>query len=248
MRTDLLSFDIEIWNDIPEGTQPDLHDLIPSVAALATDVENVEYFYDKPFMNKSTSVRLVSKMLEYSRNGYRVFGWNIVSFDFPILAYYSGMIDECAKLTLDCIDPMFIVVCKRGHFLGLDTALVGNNIETKLHNVTLNDGTTLHNMNGSLAPKLFRDGEYQAVLDYLAYDVWQPLKLGFSIDQKGGIVWTSKSGKRNFLPTKLISTKECLEIEKPDTSWMTNPPDRDKMISWIPKEILLENGLEEYIS
>lgn len=229
-----LSFDLEIYNEIPENNKYNYSDIIPSVGAFCTDVENVSYYWDKPHMTKETSIRLVEDLVKKVSEGYSLFGWNILGFDLPILAHYSGMIAEVGKLALDSCDPMFIVVCEKGHYLGLDTALIGHNIETKLHEVTLNDGTTMIDMNGSKAPLLFRNGEYKAVLDYLSYDVWQPYKLAFSIENKGGIQWTSKSGKRQFLRTKLKTVKECLSIPLPDVSWMSSPPKRETFYDWIP--------------
>lgn len=240
---DYLSFDIEIFNELPEGKDfPDLKEIIPSVGAFCTDVENVSYYWDKPYMTKETCQKMVKDIQQKVSEGYYLFGWNILNFDLPIIAYYSGMMEEVGKLAISAIDPMFMIVCIKGHFLGLDIALAGHRIESKLHTVSLNDGSSFE-MNGSKAPLLFRNGEYQAVLDYLKYDVIQPYKLAFSIEEKGGIRWTSKSGKNQFVSSKLLTVKECLSIEKPDTSWMSNAPIRENFYSWIPENVLQSEGV-----
>lgn len=243
LNENIISFDLEIYNDIPQDAPIDFKSVIPSVAAWCKDTEKVNYYWDKPYMTKETAVRLVNDLLLLVREGYKLFGWNILNFDLPVIAYYSGMMDECGRLAMLCYDPMFTILCIKGHYLGLDKVLQGSKLETKLHSVVLNDGSILNEMNGSRAPLLFRSGEYNAVLNYLKYDVIQPLKLSYAIEENGGIGWTSNSGKRNFVSTKLITVKESIKIEKPYVAWMENPPSREKTYEWIPKNILSEHGL-----
>ena len=232
----LLSYDIEIYNEIPENG--DLHEVIPSVAAIGTTENDVQFFYDEPYMTKKTSKVLVNKMMDYYKDGYLPWGWNTVSFDFRLLAYYSGMIEECSILALEGIDGMLHITFNKGYYLVLDTALIGAKLETKLHHVQLKDGTMLDGMSGMLAPKMWRDGEIQAVMDYLRVDIVQPLKLVFAIEQNKGIKWTSKAGKPMFVGTKLMPTKDLFKLPEPDTSWMDSPKLRKDFVNWIPKEIL----------
>lgn len=240
---DIVSFDIEIYNDIPEGTSPHPSELIPSVAAYCLDVVDVKYFWDKPYMTKETARALCNKLLELDKNGYKVFGWNILSFDIPVLAFYADMVDEMGRLALRSVDPMFTFHAVKGYFLGLDAALIGAGLETKLHQVKLNDGTTMFAMSGAKAPEMWRNGEHDAVMQYLAYDVWQPYKLVSSIERNAGIKWTTKSGKSSFAPMKLATVKDTIGYPKVDQSWMDNPKSRESFYSWIPKNILEEEGI-----
>lgn len=238
-----LSYDIEIYNDLPTGGSVDLHNIIPSIAAITSDYEHVRFYSDIPFMGKKTAKKLVYDMYECVENGYTIFGWNSCSFDFPLLAFYSEEIDMCSRLCLNSVDGMFLVVCNKGHFLGLDAALIGSHLETKVHSVVLNDGSIFSEMNGSKAPMLYRKGEYKATEEYLFGDVVQPLKLAYEIEKQGGIRWTSKAGKQQFLRTKMLTVKECLKLELPDTSWMSEPKKREDFYSWIPQEVLRKEGV-----
>ena len=183
----LLSFDIEIYNDLPEGNNRDLSDVIPSIGAFCTTADNVEFYYDDPYMSKETAQQLVLDMLALYENDFVPFTWNGLSFDLNLLATYSGMIDECSYLALNHIDGMFLIVAHRGFMLGLDAALKGANLETKTHSVELNDKTLFTEMSGAKAPELWRNREFEAVKTYLKGDVTQPLKLAKVIEQIGGI-------------------------------------------------------------
>jgi hypothetical protein len=233
----LLSYDIEIYNEFPTEGEVDLADIIPSVAAIGTNKDDVEFFDDIPYMTKETACRLVNAMMDKYKQGYIPFTWNGLSFDFQLLGKYSGMLEECGILALNSIDGMFIVVANKGFFLGLDKALIGFNLETKRHKVNLNDGTEVTDMSGAKAPAFWRDGEYQAVKDYLYVDVVQPLALAEQIEKQRCIKWTSNAGKPMYFSTPLKTVLECLKMPEVDTSWMTNPKPRSEFYSWIPENI-----------
>lgn len=241
---DYLSFDIEIYSEMNDADN--IENLIPSVGAFCTDVDNVFYYEDDPYMSKETAKRLVKDMIEKTKEGYILFGWNILSFDLRLLAHYSEMFEECGRLALNAVDGMFLVVANKGHMLGLDKVLIGARIETKLHEVELNDGTTLFSMNGSKAPMLWRSKEFAAVKEYLKYDVIQPLKLAKHIEKNKIIKWTSNSGRQNFLKTDLLPVKDALKLPVPDTSWMKEVKQRSDFLNWIPKTVLIEEGVKEY--
>lgn len=240
---EFLSYDIEIYEDLPEGENVDLSKITPSVAAFCTDYENIHYYDDVPYMSKETAKRLVLDLQKKVDEGLTLFGWNSLSFDLHLLGLYSGMLEECGRLALNHVDGMFLVVAQKGFYLGLDKALIGAKMETKLHEVELNDKSKFSQMNGSKAPMLWRSGEYSAVKEYLKYDVIQPLKLANHIQSSGYIRWKSNSGKDNWLKTQMLTVKECLKLEKPDTSWMTSAPKREDFFSWIPENILKEEGI-----
>lgn len=246
LQTKLLSYDVEIFNEIPEGTNnPDLATLIPSTAALAIDYdfENVEYFYDDPHMTVETARRLVEKMIKYSEDGYHVYGWNILGFDMPLIAYYSGMLKEVSELSMNAIDPMFLVHCNKGYYLGLDSVLMGCGLETKIHEVKLNDGSMLKEMSGKKAPILWRGREFSAVNEYLGGDVVQPLKLGEYIETNKKMKWTSKAGKPQYVFTDLITTRDAIKLPTVDQSWMSNPKPRSDYYMWMDKSVLSKEGI-----
>lgn len=240
---EFVSYDIEILEDLPEGENIDLSKITPSVGAFCTDYENISYYEDTPHMSKETACKLVKDLQKKVDEGFVLFTWNGLHFDLQLLGLYSGMIEECGKLALNHVDGMFLVVSQKGFYLGLEKALIGAKMETKLHQVQLNDKSTFSEMNGSKAPTLWRAGEYQAVRDYLKYDVIQPLKLANHIQSTNYIRWKSNSGKDNWLKTQMLTVKECLKLPLPDTSWMTSAPKREDFISWVPEKILKEEGV-----
>lgn len=233
-----LSYDIEIYSELPEGEKPDFSQLIPSIAAFCTTEDDTQFFSDEPYMTKETAKNLVCAMMDKYLAGFIPFGWNTLAFDFPLIAEYSGMVEECAKLALNHVDGMFLVVCHNGYWLGLDSALRGAGLESKVHNVTLNNGIEFSTMSGSEAPRLWREGEFSAVKTYLKGDVVQPLKLARNIEKSGSIRWTSKSGRPMMLRTQMLTVKNALKIKLPDTSWMSDPKPRESFYSWIPQSIL----------
>lgn len=237
-----LSYDIEIYSELYDetGKENDLKDVIPSVAAYCLDDLEPKYFYDEPYMSKETAKKLVIEMVNHYKNGIIPLTHNGLHFDFKLLAFYSGMLEECARLALNHIDIMFIVTCYKGYFIGLDTLLKGMGVEQKLHEVTLNDGSICNGFSGRLAPEMWRNGEHEAVKKYLAQDVISPIKLAHAIENKGRISWFSKTEKSMFLWTKLIPVKECFKIMPPNISWMTDPPSRKDFVDWIPIEIFRE--------
>ncbi len=242
--TEYFSFDIEINDEFPEGeNRPDLSLIKPSTAAYCTNYDDCKFFDDEPYMSKATAQRLVESMMDMLDNGLVPLGWNTTSFDFQLLGHYSGLLEQCGKLALCGVDMMYLVICHKGYMLSLEKALIGANIETKLHNVTLNDGTNLAGMSGAKAPELWRNKEFSAVRDYLRVDVEQPLKLGYHIEKTKTIRWTSNSGKLNSFRTDMLTVKNAFHLPPVDTSWMKDPKNRMDFIDWIPKNILESEGI-----
>jgi len=246
----LLSYDIEIWNEFDNAAPFATN--IPSIAGIATsDVEEVTFYFDledDAKMKTETAQELVNTMMGLYKEGYIPFGWNTTSFDFRLLAQHSGMVEECAELALNGIDGMLMLTFNRGYFLALDKALAGAGVGTKLHEVTLNDGTVLTDMKGAKAPQLWRDGEYSAVTAYLREDVLQPLKLAKIIEERGGIKWTANSGNMNFCAQKLVPVTELYKLpvlSEKETKWMATPPKpRSEYVDWIPSSTLEKYGIK----
>jgi len=245
-----LSYDIEIYNDFPEG-EVDLHDIIPSVAATCTTEADIHFFYNEKAedgsgspMDKFEAKNLVQSIMYWQHRGYTPFTWNGTGFDFKLLGYYSDLVEECAHLALNSVDGMLLVTFRKGYYLGLDAALIGAGVKGKQHTVTLNNGTEITDMDGAKAPKMWRDGDYQAVMDYLRGDVIQPLELSKVLAQSNQLKWTSKSGRPQGVFTKMELVKDLFALPEPDTSWMTDPPTRQKFVDWMPESVLKANGID----
>lgn len=246
----LLSYDIEIYNDFPEDGEADLHTIIPSVAAVCSTEDDVQFYFDLPNdadeapMSVETARTLVDDMYEQWKQGYTLFTRNGTKFDFKLLGYFSGLEHKCAELALNAVDGMLLVTFRKGYYLGLDAALIGAGVKGKQHTVTLNDGSQITDMDGSKAPQMWREGEYTAVMEYLWADVVQPLKLGEILTQTNQLKWTSKSGRPQGVYTKMELVKDLFNLPEPDTSWMTDPPTRRSFVDWMPEDVLLANGID----
>lgn len=231
----LISFDIEISKLLPVNVD-NLFDHAPlgiSCAAVASD--EVKFWQGVPQLSKEENQKMVRDLMEYAAAGYTFVTWNGCGFDFRLLAEESGMFEECGDLALNHVDLMLLVTFKKGWFLGLDKALNGAGIAGKVHELELKNGEILRDMSGALAPKLWSDGEHDAVLTYLRGDVEQTLALAKNVQQTRKIRWTSGRGKPQSVSVpKLLTVRECFDIREPDTSWMSNAPQREDFVRWIP--------------
>lgn len=232
------TFDLEIANGFPDnGNWRESAPLGITCAALGlTGKDEPKFYQGVPSMPRAECQEMVRELQQVVKNGYVLVTWNGTAFDFAVLAEEAEMPRECAELALAHVDLMVIVTFKRGHFLGLQKALDGAGFPGKLHEVTLNDGTLLTDMTGKLAPRLWADGEYSAVLSYLREDVMPLLELSEWVARKKQIRWTSNKGYPNTVVIeKLYTVRECFNFPLPDTNWMkTDPPSRERFIEWMP--------------
>lgn len=231
------AFDLEIAREIPDGSWDGVTPLGITCAALAfSDAPDPTYFQRAPQMSRAGCVELLQALQRALQNGYTLVTWNGTAFDFAVLARETEMPRECAQLALAHVDLMVIVTFLRGHWLGLQKALIGAGIPGKKQEVVLNDGTTLNEMNGKLAPALWARGEFSAVLGYLRQDVMPLLELTQIVKTSKQIRWTSNAGKPMAVDiAKLFNVRECFDLPLPDTSWMKmEPPQRAQFVRWMP--------------
>lgn len=231
------AFDLEIAKSFPDGGHwQDAAPLGITCAALGlSDAPEPRYFQGAPQMTRSACAALVAALQAITAQGYTLVTWNGTGFDFPILAQESGLARECAELALAHVDLMLIVTFKLGHYLGLNKALQGAGISGKLQEVQLNDGSRLYEMGGKRAPELWAKGEYNAVLAYLRQDVMPLLQLTAHVARTQHLPWISRNGNLKILALeKLYTVRDCFAFPLPETAWMSDPPDREKFIEWMP--------------
>ncbi len=228
-----LAFDIETAKLLP----PDVSELhahrplgIACAAAFALDSGEVSTWHGvtaagspAPQLSREEAAALVADLQRHVDDGYTLVTWNGLSFDFDILAEESGAREACAALAVAHVDMMFHVVCTKGHFLGLQTAASGMGLDGKLSGVS-----------GADAPQLWADGEFEKVLAYCVQDVRATAELAAAGDQARELRWKSKRGKSASLalPDGWATVTAALQIPEPDTSWMSNPPQRDGFLGW----------------
>lgn len=247
----LAAFDLEIAKEV-EG--PDWQAQRPlgiSCAAVALSNGELDHYYwsQAAYEDRMTAIqagRVVNYLQSVVSRSYTLITVNGLAFDFAILAEESGMVAECADLALNhhC-DLMLMSVCRHGWPVGLDALAEGANVQGKLHQVTLNDGTVLDGMGGAMAPRMWAQGEHEAVLAYLKDDVRATLETAVTAVKRSHLSWKSKKGKTwqvNLLPGgqtpegypiyRLPTVAEMLAWPRPDTSWMSDPMDPDKLAAW----------------
>lgn len=228
-----LAFDIEIFNEIPEGeTDWKTHrPLGISCAAtessdgLHKDLWANDDDMSQP-MTKEQCENLLAHLRVADRAGYKILTWNGLSFDFDILAEESGKKHLCAELALKHIDMMYHFLCLKGFPVGLDAVARG-----------LGLGGKTEGMNGALAPQMWQNGEYDKVLEYVAQDVRLTLDIAQAVDKGRGFGWTAKSGRWNTVSIpQWLTVVEAGNLEEPDTSWMSEPWPRSRFFEWMIPE------------
>jgi len=229
-----VSFDIEIAKVLPEdaGNWDAYYPLgISCAATMRTGDEKPELWYGgewrdpAPQMTRHRCQMLVKHLMRQHQQGYLPLTWNGLSFDFRVLAEESGMFQECKQLALDHVDMMFHFFCLRGFTVGLDAACKGMGLSGKPRGMT-----------GALAPVMWAEGKYQEVLDYVAGDVIQPLRLAEMVENAGMMTWLTKRGAlADVTISEWMVARDALALELPDTGWMDDPWPRSKFTSWLER-------------
>ena len=234
MNRKYLAFDIETAKILPA----DAGDLmshrplgICCVATLASDEDRPQLFYstnkdETPAaqMTRDDLSNFVDFLMNLTNDGYTIVTWNGSGFDFNILAEESDRFDACKQFVLGHVDMMFHVFCLKGFAVSLNAAAKGVGLQGKLAGV-----------DGSIAPQLWKDGEFQRVLDYVAQDCKTTLDLAITMEQQKTFRWVTRRGtiSQFDLQTGWLSVQEANDLPLPDTSWMDKPWPRSKFIEWL---------------
>jgi len=223
------TFDLEIYKSV-QNMSNWLAETPLGISCAAVNPNILFWSTPRPCLDRYAARRLVADLQDIAKD-YTLLTWNGAQFDFQILALESEMVKECAELALNHVDMMFLVYCIRGHFLGLDKALAGSGVPGKVHEVTLTTGEKLTGMYGGMAPQLWQRGEYQAVLDYLAGDVTQPMALARVIDTTGHMNFVGLGGTTS-MPCKLLTVEEVCEYDDRGR-WALNRARRQGFLKWL---------------
>src|SRR5699024_9772385 len=233
MERKYLAFDIETAKILPEdaGSLKTHRPLgISCAAAWPVDRDEPAIFYSSTEgegpaarMSQKDLSDMVDFLLKSRKNGYTILTHNGLGFDFDILAEESGRTEECRRMALQHVDMMFHIFCKKGFGVGLNAAAKG-----------IGKSKT-EGMQGSLAPKLWKERKHQKVLDYVSQDCRLTLDIARQAESSGSFQWITQRGKRAFLniPSGWLSVAEAQKLPLPDTSWMDNPWKRSRFDSWL---------------
>ncbi len=233
MSQKYLAFDIETAKILPENVS-DLNSHRPlgiTCSALwCTDESEPEVFYSTtadgspaPQMSKQDLTSLIHYLEKKVDSGYTIITHNGLGFDFDILAEESGQFSACRNLALQHVDMMFHFFCGKGFPISLNAAAKAINLSKPT------------DVDGAVAPTLWKEKEYQTVLDYVAQDCRLTLDIAETSEQNNRISWITQRGKRSYfeLPSGWLTVEQASELPLPDTSWMDNPWLRSKFTKWL---------------
>jgi len=229
-----LAFDIETAKDVPGDDfnwRPHRPLGISCAATLASDAVQPLLWHGKKQdgspdtrMSRDDAQRLVQYLSSMAANGYRILTWNGLGFDFDVLAEESGAAASCKECALAHVDMMFHVFCSLGFPVGLEKAAQGMGLPGKPPG-----------MSGFKAPKLWAEGHFKEVLEYVAQDVRTPMQLAQTCEQRRIFEWITRKGTKSSMPlTKgWLTVREALLLPDPDTSWMSTPLPRRDFTAWL---------------
>jgi hypothetical protein len=229
-----LAFDIETAKDIPEADfnwRPYRPLGISCAAALKYDAKEPILWHGTlndgspaARMSHAEAKTVVHQLVKLVEDGYTLLTWNGLGFDLDILAEESGAWGECKNLAINHVDMMFHVFCDRGFPVALDKAAEALKIPGKPPG-----------MSGLLAPRLWAQGKYQDVLDYVAQDVRIALDIAHKCEEKRKFQWITRKGTKSTmdLPKGWLTVSDALRLPEPDTSWMNDPIPRQQYTHWL---------------
>lgn len=229
----MVSFDIEIAKELPDNFDSfkRYRPLGISCAAAMTHDEKAAVWYGgkqagtfTDRISKSEAVEIIDYLWNLKQDGYQIYTWNGLGFDFDILYEESGWDERCKVLARTHVDMMFHFFCIKGYAISLEKAAKGMGL----------DGKT-EGMDGALAPKLWHEKEYQQVLEYVTQDARLTIELAKRCESESMVRWTSNRGlmQKCPLPNGWLTVDKALELPEADTSWMADPWPRHKFTGWL---------------
>jgi hypothetical protein len=203
---------------------------ITCAAAVSDDGETALWYGGKESgeykekMAQDEVAGMVDYLWEKMQAGYRITTWNGLSFDFQIVYGQSGQDARVKQIALGHVDMMFHFFCLKGFAISLDKTAQGMGIAGKPEG-----------MDGSLAPGMWKAGQFKEVLDYVAQDAQITLDLAQKCALEKEVRWVSKRGIPNKcpLPNGWLAVQEALKLPEPDVSWMDDPWQRTRFMRWI---------------
>ena len=229
-----LSFDIEISDVFDLRPGEDLLDHAPFRIAVAATVDSggsSRLWYTAgadgtpaEALDQSKARELLGFLLEAQQAGWRLFAWNGLGFDLRWIGHNAGDLETAARVALDLYDPMFQFFNQRGFPVGLAAVAAAMGVrQTKL-------------MDSADAPREWRKGNYQRVMDYVVGDCQMTNQIVEAITRQGCVSWRTQKGTLNSEPMPRFKTvAEILREPEPDQSWMKGGGlRRGKFTEWLP--------------
>jgi hypothetical protein len=233
-----LSVDIEISDEFELLPGEDLLDHAPfhiSVAATVDSEGNSRLWHSagadgRPSlqMDQAKARELLAFLSERQQEGWKLFAWNGLGFDLRWIGYNAGDMESAARVAFELYDPMFQFFNQRGFPVGL--AAVGEAMgvnQTKL-------------MNSADAPREWRKGNHQKVMEYVVGDCQITNQIVAAIDRERRVSWRTRGGTLSSETMPRFKTvAEILREPEPDQSWMKGGGlRRAKFVEWVPAHLL----------
>ena len=228
----LLSFDIEIADVFELAPGEDLDAYAPfHISVAATQVAGGEERLwlsreadgsPATFMTRDTAREMLEYLAEAQRQGHRLLAWNGLSFDLRWIGHVAEDMATARRLARGLYDPMYQFFKLKGFPVGLGKVGAGMGVPmTKL-------------MDGADAPVRWRNGEHQAVCDYVLGDVRMTTAIVEAIEARGELAWVTSKGTTSRVPMRELRPVEaCLQDPLPDQSWMSTPFAESKFTGWL---------------
>jgi len=232
----LLSFDIEISDVFELGKYEDIEKYAPfhiSVAATAIHNGEERIWYSEDADGSaalSLTQQRAHELLEYldemQQAGFMVCAWNGLNFDLKWIGHQAEDMALAARIALKSYDPMFQFFNQAGFPVGLAKVAQAMGIsQEKL-------------MDGADAPKQWREGNCQEVMDYCLGDCQMTNLIILAIQKARQTQWVTAKGLVRSKPTPRFKTvEEVLQDPEPDQSWMDTPMPRLKFHQWVQEAL-----------
>ncbi len=229
---ELLSFDIEISDVFKLRKHEDMEKYAPfHISVAATAIHNGEerlwYSEDEqgtPALNltKQRAHELLEYLDEMQQKDFMVCAWNGLSFDLRWIGHQADDMALAARIALKSYDPMFQFFNQAGFPVALSKVAEGMGIkQQKL-------------MDGADAPKKWRAGNHQEVMDYCLGDCQMTNLIACAIQKAQQVRWVTARGKISSKPMpRLKSVEEVIQDPEPDQSWMDTPMPKSKFYEWL---------------
>jgi hypothetical protein len=232
----LLSFDIEISDVFDLDKHEDMEKYAPfHISVAATAIHNGE---ERVWYSEEEEGRLAlnltqqraHELLEYldemQQKGFMVCAWNGLSFDLKWIGNQADDMALAARIALKSYDPMFQFFNQAGFPVSLAKVAQAMGIsQEKL-------------MDGADAPKEWRAGNYQKVMDYCLGDCQMTNLIVLAIEKVRETRWVTGRGSISSKPMpRFKAVEEVIQDPGPDQSWMDAPMPKLKFYEWIQDAI-----------
>ena len=220
LETELISGPLDLDLRVPGIT----------IGATLTGDNDLKLWYERDIEGQATgrtlsstkAAELVHYLDHLAKEGHTIVTWNGAGFDFRVLAQASGLVSQCVDLAWDHVDMMFWFHCLKGFSIKLDSAAQA-----------AGSGKTT-GMSGADAPRLWAEGQYTRVQEYVAQDVRAAAAVYEGTVKNRALYWITSQGRRSSVRGHPLSVREAHQLPAPDTSWMTRAPwPREKFVGWM---------------